>query len=441
MKICVIGTGYVGLVTGACLAEMGNQVICVDLDEQRIENLRTKKALPFYEPGLKEIVNINSREGRLSFTTDTSQAVLDSELCFIAVGTPQDEDGSADLSAVFAVARDIGRAMDGYRVVVTKSTVPVGTCAKIEKVVAEETDQPFSVVSNPEFLKQGNAVADFLKPDRVVIGANDRRAEELMKELYSPFLRTGKPVICMDVASSEMTKYVANAFLATKISFINEVANLCDVVGADIELVRSGICTDSRIGPHFLFPGVGYGGSCFPKDVKALVQTAKQNDVECAILQATDAVNTGQASRFLDKISSFFGSLSGKTIAVWGLAFKPNTDDMREAPSLRVIHRLLAEGAQVKAYDPRAEQQARRHFGESVQLCASSYEALEGADALVILTEWNEFRRPDFDKMGRLLTQPVIFDGRNLFEPDRMAERGFRYHCVGRTPVSEPALS
>ncbi len=439
MKICVIGTGYVGLVTGACLAEMGNQVICVDLDEERIENLKSRKALPFYEPGLREIVGVNSREGRLRFTTDTAQAVLESELCFIAVGTPQGADGSADLTAVFAVARDIGRAMDGYRVVVTKSTVPVGTCARIEKVVAEETDQPFSVVSNPEFLKQGNAVGDFLKPDRVVIGANDRRAEELMKELYSPFLRTGKPVICMDVASSEMTKYVANAFLATKISFINEVANLCDVVGADIELVRSGICTDSRIGPHFLFPGVGYGGSCFPKDVKALIQTASQNDVDCAILRATDSVNVTQPERFFLQISSYFGSLSGRTIAIWGLSFKPNTDDMREAPSLKIVASLLEAGAKVRAFDPRAEKQARRHFGESVVLCGSSYEALEGADALVILTEWNEFRRPDFDKMGRLLKQPVLFDGRNLFEPARVRERGFVYRCVGRNPQSVPA--
>lgn len=432
MKICVIGTGYVGLVTGACLAEMGNHVICVDTDESRIEGLKQKLALPFYEPGLKEIVSTNSREGRLSFTTDTAAAVRASELCFIAVGTPQEEDGSADLTAVFAVAQDIARAMDGYRVLVTKSTVPVGTCARIEEVVARETTHPFSVVSNPEFLKQGNAVADFLRPDRVVIGANDKQAEELMKELYSPFLRTGKPVICMDVASSEMTKYVANAFLATKISFINEVANLCDVVGADIELVRSGICTDSRIGPHFLFPGIGYGGSCFPKDVKALVQTARQNGVECSILAATDKVNNDQRLLFLDQVREYFSSLQGRTIGIWGLSFKPNTDDMREAPSVTIINELLKSGTKVRAFDPRAEKQARLRFGDSITLCSSSYQAAEGADALVILTEWNEFRRPDFEKLKAVLKSPVIFDGRNLFQPQRMKARGFIYRCVGR---------
>lgn len=410
---------------------MGNTVVCVDRQEDRIKGLQAG-SLPFYEPGLKEIVVNNSHEGRLSFTTDTEAAVKESQLCFIAVGTPQGEDGSADLSSVFQVARDIARAMDGYRVVVVKSTVPVGTCAQVQKIVSEETSQPFSVVSNPEFLKQGNAVGDFLKPDRVVVGANEPRAEEMMRELYAPFLRTGKPVICMDVASSEMTKYVANAFLATKISFINEIANLCEVVGADVDLVRSGICTDVRIGPHFLFPGIGYGGSCFPKDVKALVQTARQNEVSCSILAATDEVNMSQPTRFLRKLQDYLGSLSGRRIAIWGLAFKPNTDDMREAPSLRVVRYLLENGAEVRAYDPRARQQAEFHFGDSIEICDSGYQCLEGADALVVLTEWNEFRRPDFAKMKEKMNTAVIFDGRNLFDPERMASRGFDYFCVGR---------
>jgi UDPglucose 6-dehydrogenase len=432
MKVCVVGTGYVGLVAGTCLAEMGNDVICVDNNEQKVERLRAGE-VPIYEPGLEELIRSNTKEGRLSFTTDLDGAVRQSLICVIAVGTPQGDDGSADLSFVFDVARHIARAMDGYRVIVTKSTVPVGTADQIRKVVAQETTHEFSMVSNPEFLKQGAAVDDFLKPDRVVIGTDNPRAADIMRELYSPFLRTGNPIIMMDIRSAEMTKYVANAFLATKISFINEMSNLCEKVGADVSMVRTGISTDSRIGSQFLFPGIGYGGSCFPKDVKALIKTAQDHGYRSTILESVDTVNQTQRQFFIDKVSRYFeGDLSGKTFAVWGLAFKPRTDDMREAPSLTIIDYLLSKGAQVKAFDPKAVVTARQIFGDRISYVETNYDAVKDADALLLLTEWNEFRRPDFDKIKALMKQPVIFDGRNQYDVERMTSRGFEYFCMGR---------
>ncbi len=435
MKVCVIGTGYVGLVAGTCLAEMGNDVICVDNNEDKIERLR-RAEVPIYEPGLGELIEANTHEGRLRFTTDLAMAVRESLICIIAVGTPESENGSADLSAVFGVAKAIAETMDGYRVIVTKSTVPVGTADKLGAHVAQFTQHPFSMVSNPEFLKQGAAVDDFLKPDRVVIGANDSQAAEIMRELYSPFLRTGNPVILMDIRSAEMTKYAANAFLATKISFINEISNLCERVGADVSMVRTGISSDSRIGPQFLFPGIGYGGSCFPKDVKALINTANAHGFSSAILEAVDQINHDQRIHFLDKVLAYFdGDVSGKTIALWGLAFKPRTDDMREAPSATIIEKLLEKGARVQAFDPKAQQTAFRIFGNRIHYAQNAYDALANADALMLLTEWNEFRRPDFDRVKALLKQPVIFDGRNQYDPDRMALRGIEYHCMGRPTV------
>jgi UDPglucose 6-dehydrogenase len=437
MKVCVVGTGYVGLVAGTCLAEMGNDVICVDNNPAKIETLRQGR-VPIYEPGLEELILSNMKEERLSFTTDLADAVNRSLICIIAVGTPEKADGSADLSAVFEVARQIARAMDGYRVIVTKSTVPVGTAEKIRAIVTENTPHEFSVVSNPEFLKQGAAVDDFLKPDRVVIGADSQRAFDIMRELYSPFLRTGNPIINMDIPSAEMTKYAANAFLATKISFINEMGALCEKVGADVQMVRIGISTDERIGAQFLFPGLGYGGSCFPKDVKALIQTGQDHGHPMRILEAVDAKNDQQRADFLDKIRLYFeGDLRGKTFALWGLAFKPRTDDMREAPSRTLIDALLAAGGAIRAFDPKATETARQLFGDRITYCETSYEALEGVDALLLVTEWNEFRRPDFDKMRRLMKRPVIFDGRNQYEVERMARRGFEYFCVGR-PAAGP---
>lgn len=432
MKVCVVGTGYVGLVAGTCLAEMGNDIICVDNNPEKIKTLR-QGHVPIYEPGLEELIASNTKEERLSFTTDLKEAVRKSLICIIAVGTPEKEDGSADLSAVLEVARQIACAMDGYRVIATKSTVPVGTADQIRAIVAENTTHDFSIVSNPEFLKQGAAVDDFLKPDRVVIGADSQQAFDIMRELYSPFLRTGNPIINMDIPSAEMTKYAANAFLATKISFINEMGTLCEKVGADVQMVRIGISTDERIGPQFLFPGLGYGGSCFPKDVKALIQTGRDHNHPMQILESVDAKNDQQRVDFLDKIYGYFeGDLKGKTFALWGLAFKPRTDDMREAPSRTLIEALLAKGAQVKAFDPKATESAQRLFGDRITYCDNSYEALEGADALLLVTEWNEFRRPDFEKMRRLMKRPVIFDGRNQYEIERMSRRGFEYFCVGR---------
>ncbi len=441
MKLCVVGTGYVGLVTGTCLAEMGNDVICVDNNAEKIEMLK-KGGIPIYEPGLEELIKANTQEGRLNFTTDLEAAVSRSLICFIAVGTPQGDDGSADLSAVYEVARSIARTMDGYRVIVTKSTVPVGTADEIDRIVRSVTDQPFSVVSNPEFLKQGAAVDDFLKPDRVVIGTHpgDQQAADIMKELYSPFLRTGNPIIMMDIRSSEMTKYVANAFLATKISFINEMSNLCEQVGADVAQVRVGISSDSRIGSQFLFPGLGYGGSCFPKDVKALIKTARDHGCPSTILESVDTVNQEQRRFFLTKINSYFrGDLKGKTFAVWGLSFKPRTDDLREAPSVTLIRALLDQGAKIQAFDPKAMDNCRKYYlGDAIHYCDNSYDALKGADALLLVTEWNEFRRPDFEKMKGLMAQPVVFDGRNQYDTDRMTQRGFDYFCIGRPASLKP---
>ena len=432
MKIAVVGTGYVGLVAGACFAESGNDVVCVDTNSAKIRMLQKGK-IPIYEPGLDELVRRNTAEGRLTFSTALAPAVRASQVIFIAVGTPQDEDGSADLKHVLAVARDIAKAMNGYKVIVDKSTVPVGTSRKVQEVVRRETKHPFSVVSNPEFLKQGAAIDDFLKPDRVVIGAEDERATELMLELYSPFTRTGAPIMVMDCASAELSKYAANSMLATRISFMNEVANLCEVVGGDVDQVRKAIGSDRRIGTSFLFPGCGYGGSCFPKDVQAMIRFAADAGYQFKILQSVDDVNKAQKSRLFAKMKKQLGSLKGKTIAVWGLAFKPRTDDMREAPSIPLIDALLSAGAKVRAYDPEATGVAKGIFGKRITYAASNYDALKNADALAIVTEWNEFRRPDFARMRTLMRAPIVFDGRNLFTPDQMKQNGFSYYSIGRS--------
>ncbi len=431
MKLAVVGTGYVGLVAGACFAETGNDVICVDKDEAKVRTLR-KGQIPIFEPGLEEIVRRNRTEKRLTFTTQLARAVRAAQVVFIAVGTPQGEDGSADLQHVIGVAREIARAMNGYKVIVDKSTVPVGTSEKVREVIRRETTHPFSVVSNPEFLKQGAAVEDFLKPDRVVIGAEDPRATEIMTLLYAPFTRTGAPIMVMDCASAELCKYAANALLATKISFMNEVANLCELFGADVDQVRRAVGSDRRIGSSFLFPGCGYGGSCFPKDVKAIVKFSADKGYSFEILKAVEAVNAGQKVRLAAKIEAHFGSVKGRTIAVWGLSFKPRTDDMREAPSIMLIERLLSMGARVQAYDPAAMQVARRIFGSRITYAPRSYDALKGADALALVTEWNEFREPDFDKMRKLLKSPVIFDGRNIYSREQMRASGFTYFSIGR---------
>ena len=431
MKIAVIGTGYVGLVAGACFAESGNDVICVDKDAAKIRTL-TRGKMPIYEPGLEEMVRRNTQEGRLTFTTALPKAVRESSIIFIAVGTPQGEDGSADLQHVLTVAKDVAKAMNGYKVVVDKSTVPVGTAERVRNVIRRETTHPFSVVSNPEFLKQGAAIEDFMKPDRVVIGAEDERAKEMMLELYAPFTRTDAPIMVMDCASAELAKYAANAMLATRISFMNEVANVCEAVGADVDQVRRAVGSDRRIGMSFLFPGVGYGGSCFPKDVKAMMRFAEDVKYDFRILKAVESVNVTQKTRLAAKMKKHFGSLKGKTVAVWGLAFKPKTDDMREAPAIPLIESLLAAGVKVQAYDPEAKDVARRHFGSRITYADANYDALNGADALAIVTEWNEFRRPDFARMRSLMKSPVIFDGRNLFAPAQMKQQGFTYYSIGR---------
>lgn len=432
MQIAVIGTGYVGLVAGACLADMGNDVICVDNNKEKLQKLENG-IIPIYEPGLEELVKSNVLENRLSFTTNIDTAVKKSEVCFIAVGTPQGEDGSADLQYVLNVAESIAKAMNGYKVIVDKSTVPVGTAEKVTKLIKQYTQYDFDVVSNPEFLKQGNAVDDFLSPDRVVIGSNSEKATAIMQEIYAPFFRTGNRVIVMDVKSAEMTKYASNSFLATKISFMNEVAQLCEKVGADAEMVRVGMSTDSRIGNKFLFPGLGYGGSCFPKDVKALIKTGADNGIDMNIIKSADKTNKLQRKLFIDKIIAHFGEdLSNKTFAVWGLAFKPKTDDMREAPAITIINELLNRGAKIQAYDPKAMESAKYHFQNRIIYSKTSYEALKNADALLLLTEWNEFRRPDIDKIKELLKTPVIFDGRNQYNVERITQRGFEYICIGK---------
>jgi len=436
MQITVVGTGYVGLVVGACLAETGNQVVGADVDAAKIEGL-TRNVLPIYEPGLDDLVERNQSAGRLTFTTDVAGAVANADVVFIAVGTPPDEDGSADLRHVLAVAEIIGKHAARELVVVTKSTVPVGTAAKVTDCLAKHARFPFHVVSNPEFLKEGAAVDDFMKPDRVVLGAESDHARSVMAELYAPFVRTGKPIIFMDIASAELTKYAANAMLATRISFMNEIAALCERVGANVDHVRKGIGSDDRIGPAFLFPGPGYGGSCFPKDVKALAKTARDQQAALRILEAVEQVNDSQKQRLYEKLIAALGTdLNGVRVAVWGLAFKPNTDDMREAPALTLIDALLAAGARVTAHDPVAMDEARRRLGERVQFAASSYEALVDADALVVVTDWNEYRHPDFARIKQTLRRPVIIDGRNLYSLERMAALGFTYHSIGRRPVA-----
>ena len=440
MRITIIGTGYVGLVAGTCFADTGNEVICVDVDKTKVDALN-KGEVPIYEPGLKDMVARNMKEDRLFFTMDSKYAVEKSELIFIAVDTPADEDGSVDLKHVLAVARDIGKYMNGYKVVVDKSTVPVGTAEKVTAEIKKHTDHNFAVVSNPEFLKEGAAIDDFLRPDRIVIGTSNEEAAEIMKNLYRPFVRSGKPILIMDERSAELTKYAANSLLATKISFINEIANLCDVLQADIEMVRKGIGTDSRIGPRFIYPGTGYGGSCFPKDVKALIRTAADNGLELNIVKSAAEVNQRQKTRLMGKINSYFkNDLQGKTFAMWGLAFKPKTDDMREAPAIAMIEHLNDKGAKIRAHDPEALKEAERIFGDRLDkdlfLLDKRYDALEGADALIIMTEWNAFREPDFYLIKETLNHPVIFDGRNLYDPVRMKKLEIDYYAIGRSRLN-----
>jgi len=436
MNLCVIGTGYVGLVAGTCFAESGNEVICVDIDERKIADLRSGK-VPIYEPGLEELIRRNTADGRLRFTTDLATAVKESMVCFVAVGTPSDIDGSADVRMVLQATADIARAMPGYRIIVLKSTVPVGTADRVRETMSAATSHPFDLVSNPEFLKEGAAVEDFMKPDRVVIGGNSERALSLIKELYSPFVRTENPILVMDNRSAEITKYAANAFLATRISFINQVANLCEKVGADVADVRRGIGFDRRIGHYFLFPGVGYGGSCFPKDVRAVIRTAEECGTGFSLLREVEAINERQKSLLVEKAHAHFGAdLRGRKFAVWGLAFKPRTDDMREAPALVIVEALLKAGAEIAVHDPEALGRARELFGERVSYHRANYDALADADALLIVTEWNEFRRPDFSRMKSIMKTPIIFDGRNLYEPSVMQQEGFTYYPIGRTPVA-----
>ena len=432
MRIAVVGSGYVGLVAAACLAEMGNTIVCVDNDKKKIDGLKKGK-LPIYEPGLDVLVDRNVREQRLSFSTDTAAAVRECCLIFIAVGTPPGEDGSADLQHVLSVSADIGKAMNDWKIIINKSTVPVGTSELVKTEVRKYTDFRVDVVSNPEFLKEGAAIDDFMKPDRVVIGTGSEEVAEIMRELYSPFVRTNNPIYIMSNKSAELTKYVANSLLATKISFMNEIANLCDVVGADIKDIRRGIGSDTRIGPHFIFPGVGFGGSCFPKDVRALRHTSDEHGYHLDILEAVTEVNRKQKKVIGRKIAEEFGEdLTGKTFGIWGLAFKPNTDDMRDAPSVVIINDLLERGARVKAYDPEATEYARTILGDSVEFCSFSYDALKDADALVLITEWTEFREPDFERIHSLLVKPVIFDGRNIWNPTKLISSGFTYYGIGR---------
>ena len=436
MKIVVVGTGYVGLVTGTCLAEVGIDVICVDVDTKKIENLKNG-ILPIYEPGLDKLVHKNYDKGRLRFSTNLAESIKGADVAFIAVGTPPGEDGSADLQYVLTVAREIGENMSDYGVIITKSTVPVGTAKKVKKAIKDALDArganiDYDVASNPEFLKEGAAVNDFMKPDRIVVGVESDKARAILEKLYHPFVLNGHPVLFMDIPSAEMTKYAANAMLATKISFMNDMANLCEIMGADVNLVRKGIGTDPRIGNKFIYPGIGYGGSCFPKDVKALVRTARENGYEMRILQSVEDVNEDQKYLLFNKIMKRFdGNIKGKKFAMWGLSFKPNTDDMREAPSLVIIDNLVKEGATVTAYDPVAMDEARHMIGDKINYAKDEYTALEGADALLVVTEWPEFRIPDFDDVKSRLSGHLIFDGRNIFERSEMKKMGIEYHCVG----------
>ena len=437
MKITVVGTGYVGLVTGTCLAESGNQVICVDNDLQKIQQLESGK-IPIYEPGLEELVDRNVKGQRLSFTTDLKSAVANSTITFIAVGTPQADDGSCDLSAVKIVAGEIAEAMVGPQIVVNKSTVPVGTAELVTQIIQGKTDHSVEVVSNPEFLKEGAAIDDFMKPDRVVIGTSSEEVSRTMKELYSPFVRTGKPLMVMDPPSAELTKYASNAMLATKISFMNELSRLSEKVGADISKVRQGMGADQRIGPHFLFPGVGYGGSCFPKDIRALSHLGQENEVNLEILAAVDSVNDSQKRVLSEKVVARFGEdLSGQKFAFWGLAFKPKTDDMREAPSIVIAQELVKRGAQVCAHDPEAMETAREAIGNSIEYCNDPYLAAEGASALLLITEWNEYRGPDFERLRSLLKEPVIFDGRNIWDMKLASKHNFEYFGIGTRGSSD----
>jgi UDPglucose 6-dehydrogenase len=432
MNVAVVGTGYVGLVVGACLAETGNDVVCADVDAGKIADLQQSR-LPIYEPGLEPLVSRNQREGRLQFTTDVGAAVRGAGVVFIAVGTPPDEDGSADLRHVLAVARTIGENMRAPKLVITKSTVPVGTAEKVRAEIARHTQTAFHVCANPEFLKEGAAVEDFMKPDRVVVGVDSDEAARVLEELYAPFVRTGNPLIFMDIPSAEMTKYAANAMLATRISFMNQIAQLCEEVGADVSLVRKGVGTDRRIGTAFLFPGPGYGGSCFPKDVQALIRTGAERRVPLGILEAVEAANARQKLRLFEKLQRHFdGKVAGRVVAVWGLAFKAETDDVRESPALVLVEALLAAGATVRVHDPAAMPTARRQLGDRVTYAARAYDALAGADALAIVTEWREYRNPDFARMKQLLGRPLIVDGRNLYEPEKLARLGFCYDSIGR---------
>lgn len=433
MKIAVVGTGYVGLVSGTCFAETGNQVTCVDIDENKVEKMRNGE-VPIYEPGLEVLFERNTKQGRLSFTTNLEEGIKDAEVIFLALPTPPGADGSADLSFVLKVASDLSKIVTDYKVIVDKSTVPVGTAEKVHAALVENLDKSlFDVVSNPEFLREGVAVDDFMKPDRVVIGTSSKKAEEVMLRLYEPFVRQGNPIIIMDERSAEMTKYAANSYLAARITFMNEIANLCDKLGANVDMVRKGMGSDTRIGKRFLFPGVGYGGSCFPKDVQALAKTASESDYEFRILNSVMAVNEDQKKILSQRIIKYFdGDVKGKTIAVWGLAFKPNTDDIREAPALTIIDDLLDAGAQIKAFDPEAAENVERIYGDKISFCDTQYEAIYQADALAIVTEWQVFRTPDFDKVKELLINPVIFDGRNVYDSNHMKKLGFYYESIGR---------
>lgn len=436
-KIAVIGTGYVGLVTGTCFAETGNSVICVDIDRAKVDKMRNGE-VPIYEPHLDVLFERNIKAGRLSFTTDINEGIKEAEIIFLALPTPPGEDGSADLSYILGVADELGKIISSYKVIVDKSTVPVGTAEKVHAAMAKHAVCDFDVVSNPEFLREGFAVDDFLKPDRVVIGTSSERAMKVMEQLYKPFVRQGNPILFMDEKSAELTKYAANSFLATKITFMNEVANFCELVGADVDKVRIGIGSDERIGKRFLFPGIGYGGSCFPKDVQALVKSGKENNFDFEILNAVMKVNEDQKTVLIPRIRNFFkGNLSGKKIAIWGLAFKPDTDDIREAPALYVINELLNLGAQISAYDPEAMPNVKKILGDKISFVENEYEAIRDVDALVICTEWGVFRNPDFDKMKEVMKDQVIFDGRNLFDIEEMSDRGFYYSSIGRKTLEK----
>ena len=433
MKIAVVGTGYVGLVSGTCFAESGNHVTCIDIDAAKVEKMKNGY-VPIYEPGLEMLFERNTKQGRLHFTTNLAEGIKEAKIIFLALPTPPGADGSADLSFVLKVAKDLSEIITDYKVIVDKSTVPVGTAEKVEAVLLGKLDHSlFDVVSNPEFLREGVAVEDFMKPDRVVVGTSSEKAKQIMTQLYEPFVRQGNPIIFMDERSAEMTKYAANSYLATRISFMNEIANLCEKLGADVDMVRKGMGSDSRIGKRFLFPGVGYGGSCFPKDVQALAKSAQENEYDFKILKSVMTVNELQKEILSNKILNYFGGeVAGKTIGVWGLAFKPNTDDIREAPALTIISRLLHHGAHVKAYDPEAMENVKQIFGDKIEYCQNEYDAIEKVDALAIITEWNEFRTPDFDKMKPLMKAPVIFDGRNIYDVKSVRDMGFYYDSIGR---------